>query len=393
MKLALFLRDIPFHILFALVTTIIAVDLYIPNLPQMMVDLNTSREMIQFSMTIAIFSSSIMTFFLGPLSDAIGRRPFLLVGQIIYALSSFSAAFVPSLEALLVLRLLQGASGVGAMVLTFAVISDRYHGNEALRYYAYSTTAITLSLVLAPLIGVFFGEYFTWRASFLFLGILASLSAISIYFFVPETLKTKKPYQLKESLVSYVSIIQNGRFLTLALIPALLLGINIAFYSIGAFYFINELGLSVGIYGLYQGIIMLINSLMSALTARAVEMWGGPKALALGIYLLGVGALSFLLICVFIPEPKLLVILAIAVYSAGLGFSWSVFLSDSMRLFPEKSGTVASTLSIIRGWIIGISVTSMSFIYHKSLLPVSIIMFFIMGGCYIAYRQLYKSAT
>ena len=385
-----FLKSIPFNIIFALVTIAMSVDIYVPNLPQIALDLNTSKSMVQFSVSIAVLSSSIVTFVIGPLSDALGRRHFMIVGQITYALAAWGATFVTTIQELLVLRCIQGGAGSIAFALTFAVISDLFHKTQAHKYYAYTTTALTMSLVAAPILGGIFGQFLTWRACFAWLGLMATLSSICLYFNVPETLVQKKPYNFKESLKSYGVLLSDKRFLGLATVPSVLLSFKISFFSVAAFYFIKVMGESTGTYGMYQGFIMLINCASSLLTVKAINLFGRSRALAIGMALIAGGTCFLVAACLILPSPRLSIVAAIACYAAGLGFSWALFLGDTMELYPQQAGLTSALLSIIRGGFIAIIVTGMSLIYEHSFLPVSLAA---MGGittCLIVYYLLYR---
>lgn len=361
--------QIPFNILFAIVTGVITVDIYIPCLPNMMADFQTTEKLMQFSISLAMIVGSVFTIFIGPLSDAYGRKKFLILGQLTYALSSFFAARATSIDEFLLWRFVHGFACVPALVLSFAIIADVYKDFEAHKYYALSTTAITCSLIFAPLLGGFFDTWLSWRAGFYFIATLASLSCISIFFTLPETLPQKSKFELWKSLKNYGVVLSSGRFLGLAIMPALLLATMLAFFSVASFYFVHELKISSGTYAIYQSIILFFNTFLNSFTAKAIQKMGKFKTALGGILLIASGVVSFALAPLFFPKSDYLITMAIALYSGGLGFSWAVFLGDNMAIFPHMSGVSSALMSILRGAIISLMIAFAALIYNKTLLP------------------------
>ncbi|SEC08672.1 Major Facilitator Superfamily protein [Paramicrobacterium humi] len=63
-------------------------DMYLPALPQMVLDLDASEAAIQTTLTGSLIGMALGQLVLGPLSDAVGRRIPLLVGLIVHVVSS-----------------------------------------------------------------------------------------------------------------------------------------------------------------------------------------------------------------------------------------------------------------------------------------------------------------
>jgi len=76
--------------------------------PAMTSQLAASQSSIQLTLTAFVVSLALGQAIAGPLSDAFGRRPPLIAGLVLYAVTSVACAFAPSAFALVVLRFLQG---------------------------------------------------------------------------------------------------------------------------------------------------------------------------------------------------------------------------------------------------------------------------------------------
>ena len=64
----------------------------------------------------------------GPLSDAVGRRPVMIWGMVLYTVGSVACTFAPNYELLIASRVLQGATAGVGVVIGRAIIRDLYEG-------------------------------------------------------------------------------------------------------------------------------------------------------------------------------------------------------------------------------------------------------------------------
>ena len=371
-KLSSSLWKIPALIMFAVAVSVISIDIYAPALPQMADWFNCSQEALQFSMSAGILASSLITPFVGPLSDALGRRNIFVYSQGIYVLGAFLAIFSPTIEAFILCRLIQGFGGATAMVLGFAIITDVYKGAKIATYFAYITTTITSSLVLAPLLGGFLTSQFNWQACFVFLTCITGLSMMTLLFLLPETLQQKSPVSLKGAVSTYKSILMNRQFMGLALIPSLMIGGIVTFVSCSSFYFIEVLGISPKSFGIYQALIMVCNTLFSYLAGRSINVLGLPRTIRAGVGILTFGSLSFVLTSLIEPDQAALISAAMAIYGSGIGLVFGAITAQSMNLYPKASGAAAAALNLVRGLTITLCVSIGSIVYNGKIVEVAL---------------------
>jgi len=93
------------------------IDLYAPSFPAIANSLKTTQQLVQLSIATYFFGYMVGMLFLGPISDALGRKKPLVLGIAFYCLMSFFCAFSTNIYLLLLLRMLQGVgvSAVGPM--------------------------------------------------------------------------------------------------------------------------------------------------------------------------------------------------------------------------------------------------------------------------------------
>jgi DHA1 family bicyclomycin/chloramphenicol resistance-like MFS transporter len=73
-----------------------ATDMYVPALPAIARDLDTTTAVAQLSLTAFLVSFALGQFVIGPLSDGIGRRRVLLIGTAIFTVASLGCALAPA---------------------------------------------------------------------------------------------------------------------------------------------------------------------------------------------------------------------------------------------------------------------------------------------------------
>ena len=103
----------------------------------------------------------------GALSDAYGRRRVFALGLLGFALTSLACGLAPSMELLVVFRLLQGAAGAFLVPGALSIITATFAGEErgrAIGLWAAATSALT---ILGPLAGGVLIQTLSWRAAFL----------------------------------------------------------------------------------------------------------------------------------------------------------------------------------------------------------------------------------
>ncbi|WP_433271555.1 multidrug effflux MFS transporter [Actinosynnema sp. CS-041913] len=156
----------------------ISMDLYLPTLPRLAADLDTSESLAQATMSACMLGLALGQLVVGPLSDRFGRRRPLLVGVGLFAVLSLVCAVTPSIELLLAARFFQGLCGSAGIVIALAVARDLTDGVELVRLLAMLTTVGALAPIVAPVVGGQLALVMDWR------GIFAVLAGIGVALFV-----------------------------------------------------------------------------------------------------------------------------------------------------------------------------------------------------------------
>lgn len=125
----------------------------------------------------------------GPLSDSFGRKPIVMVGFVVFAIASFMCTAATSLEMIVAGRILQGIGLSAPRSISISIIRDSYQGDYMARVMSFVTAIFILVPVIAPALGKFLLDHYSWQAIFYVQLIFGVLVALWFWFRQPETLK------------------------------------------------------------------------------------------------------------------------------------------------------------------------------------------------------------
>lgn len=167
-----------------------SVDITLPSFPAMAAGLSARYELVQWTVTIYMFSAGIAQLVWGSASDRFGRKPVLAAGLAIFLAGCLGAALAPHIAVLLAARAAQGFGAAAAIVSSRAIIRDLFSGQDLARNLALATAIFAVGPILAPLLGAGIALPFGWRAIF---GVLAALAAGLLLFLahMPETIPVR----------------------------------------------------------------------------------------------------------------------------------------------------------------------------------------------------------
>ena len=103
----------------------------------------------------------------GALADVYGRRRMFAIGLVAFGGSSVLCGVAPSLETLIVFRIVQGAAGALLVPGSLAIITSTFRGVELGRAFGLWAGASAATSVLGPFVGGVLVQLVSWRAAFL----------------------------------------------------------------------------------------------------------------------------------------------------------------------------------------------------------------------------------
>ena len=326
--------------------TPLATDLYLPALPIMPGELNTTASNIQMTIGVMTFGVALGQLFGGPISDTMGRKMPLVVGNLLCVISSIICAYAPSIEILLLGRFLQGLTGSVGVVISKAIARDFASGQELTKLFALLMMVNGLAPVIAPLVGGQLLLFTTWRVIFIILAVFSAILLLGSLLFRESLPKEKRVTGgLATATKNYFTLIKDKRLLGQSLIQFFAFGAFFSYISGSSFVYQNIFQLSAQEFSYLFGINSCGIILASAISGRASNVVTSRQILTFSLWQLTIGSLLFLVAMIF--EWSLIPVTTILFFTAC---TVSLFGSASFSMAMTKYGKMAGSASAILGF-------------------------------------------
>lgn len=179
-------------------TIAFSIDAMLPALPQIAAELTPDApNAAQLILTSFVFGMGLGTLFAGPLSDTFGRKPVIMAGAVLYCAAAVAAYFAPTLETVLLARLVQGLGAAGPRVVSMALVRDLFKGREMARIMSFTMMVFMLVPAIAPFLGAGIIAIADWRAIFLAFLVFSLVSCLWIGLRQAETIHPEDRHPLK----------------------------------------------------------------------------------------------------------------------------------------------------------------------------------------------------
>ena len=132
-------------------------------LPYMAGSLGASNDESTWVLTSYLVSNAIVLPISGWFAGVFGRKRFFMICLTIFTLSSLLCGFAPSLAAIILFRVLQGAGGGGLQPMAQAILADTFPPQKrGLAFALYGITTI-IAPTIGPTLGGWITDNYTWR--------------------------------------------------------------------------------------------------------------------------------------------------------------------------------------------------------------------------------------
>jgi EmrB/QacA subfamily drug resistance transporter len=131
-------------------------------LPTIVTELG-GQELLTWSITIYLLTSTITVPFYGKLSDLYGRKPLLMIGITLFLVGSALSGLSQDMTQLILFRGIQGLGAGALFPISLAVIGDLFTPAERGKYQGLFGAVFGLSSIIGPLLGGFLTEQISWH--------------------------------------------------------------------------------------------------------------------------------------------------------------------------------------------------------------------------------------
>ncbi|MDC4670083.1 multidrug effflux MFS transporter [Acinetobacter baumannii] len=316
----------------------LSIDMYLPSLPQMSVDLASSAQQIQKTITVFLVGFSIGMLFYGPLSDIYGRKKILIIGISIYIFASIGCTLSESVEQLTLFRFLQALGGASASVISRALVKDLFEQNHIPKVLSLMHIITMIATLIAPTLGGLLTQYFGWNAIFKLLSLFSASILLGVFLRIPnEFPKNSRPHFIK----NYIAVIKDSRAWSFIFALSGTFAGMFAYITASSFIFVDQIGFSQLQYAFLFGFNItgiIIFTILNTYFLRKYSSYKLLKAFTLvacisGFYLLLISLLNF-------HHPFYLII-GLLMFVGVTGAIGANAIANLLNIFSQAAGTVS----------------------------------------------------
>lgn len=327
----------------------LSIDMFLPGLPQIQSDFNTTTSNSQLTLSLFMIGLALGNLFVGPISDAIGRKTPLIVAMLLFTLASIGIIFVENIWIMIALRFVQGFCGGAGAVVSRAISSDLYSGKQLTKFLALLMLVNGVAPVIAPALGGVILSFATWRMVFVILTVFGILMLLGTLLKVPESLAEER-----RDSPHILSIFKNFKLLLMTpkfVLPMLIQGVTFillfSYISASPFVTQNIYHMSAQQFSIMFALIGISLIFSSQLTGKLIDYIDKQSLLRIltMIQLIGIAVVSVTLIThlpIWILFIGFIVLVAPVTGVATLGFS------IAMEERTGGNGSASSLLGLVQ---------------------------------------------
>lgn len=340
-------------LMFMVLLSPLAIDIYLPSMPTMALDYGVSNSEVQSTLVLFLFAMGVGQILIGPLADRFGRRPVALFGIVLYGISSLLGAYAVEFELLQIARVFQGLAACSTSIVVFSAVRDCYDRKQSVSMYSYLNGAICVVPALAPTLGGLLALQFGWRSTFIFMAIYAVIVLFIVGFRFPETrpLNTDSTGPLYR-WGRYKPVLGDPHFMFYASCCMIAMASILCYVSYSPVWLIGHLGISELMFSGLFGVNALVNVAACFAAPVLIKRIGNRPGVIVALSLMVLAAVVEVVLQLVGPEQGVAAGVAFMAPMMLLcvGFALLLGPATSMALsaFGERAGTATAMLGCMQ---------------------------------------------
>ncbi|MCC8408846.1 multidrug effflux MFS transporter [Mucilaginibacter sp. UR6-1] len=353
-----------------------SIDMYLPGFPAIAKYMHTDVAGVALSLSSFFIGLAAGQLLYGPLLDKFGRRKPLLFGLSFYIVASVGCAMATSLNALIILRIIQAIGSCAAAVASMAMVRDLFPVNENAKVFALLMLVVGASPMVAPTIGGYVTAGPGWQWVFIVLAGMAVLILLAVIFVLPDSYQPDPTISLKPRPIinGFLNVLKIPQFYTYTLTGSFAFSGLFAYVAGSPLVFMEVFGVSDTVYGwIFAGLSVgfigssQVNSLLlRRFTSEQIVKVSLPAQALVGVlFLIGslLGVLGFwgTIVMIFL-------------FLCCLGMTNPNAAALTLAPFSKNAGTASSLFGAIQLGIGALVSTSVSLFDSLSVVPLAAVM-------------------
>lgn len=352
-----------------------AMQILLPALPVIREDFLVSPGVAQLTLSLSMLSIAIATLAYGPISDRYGRKPTLIAGTVITLLGSLACLAAPTVELLILGRIVQAFGGAVGLVVARAIVRDVYGPQESARIISTLVMVMVVIPMLSPALGGELMTLFGWRSVFIVIAVFSAVMLVIMTMRLPETLTEPVAFTgIGGMLGTFRTLLRSGIFRGYAFSVAFVSVVFFSFIAGAPEIMVSVLGRPETEYGYY--FIMVPAGFMAGnyVSRRYGGHLGIYRTIDIGsrISLAGI-ALTLALQLAGLRHPLFLFIpIAIAIF--GNGITLPNAQAGAINEFPRNAGSASGLTGFLQMGLSSVAAQLVAVLFNGTAYPLLILM-------------------
>lgn len=330
----------------------IANDMIQPGMIAVITDFHVNTEWVARSLTAYLIGGTLITWLLGPLSDRMGRRPVMLFGAVMFAVSLLLILFAWNIETFMLMRVVQGIGLCYILAVGYAAIQEAFEEKAAIKVMAMMANVALLAPLIGPVAGAAVISIWPWQMSFVLVAVFATLSVVGLYFHMPETIIVNKatprqPLSLKAVGADYLALLREAPFVKAAICMSLFGVPLIVWIGLSPVILIKDSGMTPMEYGLCQ--LPVIGALIigNILLMKVTDKWPLDRPMKFSPAITVLGLLLMLPVLYFPSHMALFIILGMSCFAFAQGLAFAVMYRIVMTSADHRMGVMGAAVGMV----------------------------------------------
>lgn len=306
-------------------------------LPVLMMDFTATEVQAGMIVGATILAIAIMSPFLGMLSDAVGRKSFIVGALLFLAIPTALIAQSPNIGWMGMWRFMQGLSVPGITVVTIAYIGEEFEGRALTELMSFYVSGSVLGGFMGRFLLGHLHELIGWRAGYYVMAGMTLIGALWVGKMLPASRHFVANPKFRSAMQALGEHLVNRYVVT-----SCLLGACVLFSLVGCFTFIN-LHLADTPYELSTGAlanifaVYLIGVVITPLSTTLLRRFGSARTVRVAVIISMFGVLLTLV------TPLWGIVLGLAIMSSGVFITQAATISY-IAVNVKKGRSLASGL-------------------------------------------------
>lgn len=329
-----------------------------PALPLINEVFPDSEFLVSLIITLPSLAIAVLGFAIGALADRFGKVRVLTLSLLVFVVAGVAGFFLDDLMAILVARFILGIGVGGVSATVTALIAEYYVGMDRAKVMSYQSAAMGVGVLILEYTGGSLAEM-SWREPFLVYLIGVPILLLCILSMREPVRQAPSEAQVRHGSANKGTIILCYVTIFMLMLMAFLVPTKFP-------YFLEGIGVSSSVTGLFLGVHGVSNAVVSLMYRRFVQVISPFNLMGAGFIVMGVG------LCLLMLSPTVVMAVVVMVLT-GMAIGMIV---------PAVANTLASQATAsTSGKIMGGYTTCLNF-GQFSISLVSVPLFVLAGSTY-----------